>query len=79
MRELVDLDVIAKIRHCANTGLVLGSKSSQSSLRPWLNSSLPGWANRLLSVAYLFTLALYSDPILSSDLPAFQIHVSGAI
>jgi len=26
MSELVDLDVIAKIRHCANTGLVLGSE-----------------------------------------------------
>ena len=26
MSELLDLDVIAKIRHCANTGLVLGSK-----------------------------------------------------
>ncbi len=26
MSELVDLDVIAKIRHCANTGLVLGTE-----------------------------------------------------
>ena len=26
MNELVDLDVISKIRHCANTGLVLGSE-----------------------------------------------------
>jgi len=26
MSELLDLDVIAKIRHCANTGLVLGSE-----------------------------------------------------
>ena len=26
MSELPDLDVIAKIRHCANTGLVLGTE-----------------------------------------------------
>jgi hypothetical protein len=26
MSELLDLDVIAKIRHCANTGLVIGSE-----------------------------------------------------
>ena len=26
MSELLDLDVIAKIRHCANTGLVLGTE-----------------------------------------------------
>ncbi len=26
MSELVDLDAITKIRHCANTGLVLGSE-----------------------------------------------------
>jgi len=26
MSEILDLDVIAKIRHCANTGLVLGTE-----------------------------------------------------
>ena len=26
MNELLDLDVIAKIRHCANTRLVLGTE-----------------------------------------------------
>ena len=26
MSEFLDLDVIAKIRHCANTGLVLGTE-----------------------------------------------------
>ena len=26
MSELLDLDVIAKIHHCANTGLVLGTE-----------------------------------------------------
>jgi len=26
MRELLDLDVIAKIRRCTNTGLVLGTE-----------------------------------------------------
>ena len=26
MSELLDLEIIAKIRHCANTGLVLGTE-----------------------------------------------------
>ena len=30
-----------------------------------MNRRLPVWANRSLSAAYLFTLALYSDPIIS--------------
>ena len=42
MRELVDLDVIAKIRHCANTGLVLGTEKFRKQVAVMVEYHLTG-------------------------------------
>ncbi len=42
MSELLELDVIAKIRHCANTGLVLGTEKFRKQVAVMVEYHLSG-------------------------------------
>ena len=42
MSELLDLDAIAKIRHCANTGLVLGTEKFKKQVADMVEVQVTG-------------------------------------
>ena len=42
MRELLDPDVITKIRHCANTGLILGTEKFKKQVADMVESQVTG-------------------------------------